>query len=406
MNSLFKDCKTEATEQPTSGKSGISENGSDTMSCRTDEFTSLDANTDRLYNESEVKRTAKEEVSASVELLPEPNEPLTLNLENAISTDYMGAGGVNISYASMPLKDFTRAWLDTFKQNTIKTSSMERLEVSYNALLPYSIADMPIGDITAMDIQRYVNELVGKGYSINTIKKQLRIVTAPLKQAAGMRQIPTDPTFGVRLPREERLQKQTKEIEPYSNEEQARLWEVIDQSDHPSVLAIGFMLETGLRSGETMALRWEKVSIPGKRIRVDATITDPVGKTKSAYQHGGKSRASNRTIPLTPKAISLLEKLHSLPQADGEWVFPGANGTWISYQNLIKHLKQVCRKADVPYRGAHCLRHTFATNCYYKHMDVKILSRLLGHSDIQVTMNIYVSLRGDGFDDLYNALVS
>ena len=371
----------------------------------TNDLDTLDVGNVRLYNEDEVKRLIEEAIKQHDNVLPKPGEPLTSNLDNLIGQEYMGAGGVNTTYASMPLKDFTRTWLDTFKQNTIKTSSLTRLEISYNTLLPYSIANMPIGDITAMDIQRYVNELVAKGYAINTIKKQLRIVTAPLKQAAGMRQIPTDPTYGVRLPKEERLQKQTKEIMPYSDEEQARLWQVIDQSDHPSVLAIGFMLETGLRSGEAMALRWDKVNIPGKRIRVDATITDPVAKAKGAYQHGAKSRASNRVVPLTPRAIALLNKLHSLLKADPEWVFPGANGTWISYQNLMKHLKQVCRKANVPYRGAHCLRHTFATNCYYKHMDVKILSRLLGHSDIKITMNIYVSLRGDGFDDLYNALV-
>ena len=308
-------------------------------------------------------------------------------------------------YASMPLKAFTRAWLDTFKQNTVKTSSLARLEVSYNTLLRYPIADMPIEEITAMDIQRYVNELVGEGYTLNTIKKQLRIVTSPLKQAAGMRQIPTDPTYGVRLPREERVKKPTREITPYTDEEQARLWQVIDQSNHPGVLAIGFMLETGLRSGETMALRWDKVDIPRKRIRVDATITDPVALTQSTYQHGAKSRASNRTVPLTPRAISLLERLAAIRKEGCEWVFPGSKGTWISYQNLILHLKRVCKLAGVHYCGAHCLRHTFATNCYYRNVDVKVLAQLMGHADSRITTDIYVSLRGDGFDDLYKALV-
>ena len=308
-------------------------------------------------------------------------------------------------YASMPLKDFVRTWLDIFKQNTVKTSTLERLEVSYHTLQPYSIAEMPIGSITAMDIQRYVNELVDKGYAINTIKKQLRIITSPLKLAAGMRQIPTDPTYGVRLPKEERLKKQTKDIVPYTDDEQARLWQVVDQWDHPSVLAIGFILETGLRAGEAMALRWEKVDIPRKRIRVDATITDPFAKTKAAYQNSTKSRASNRTVPLTPRAISLLERLLALRKNESEWVFPGRT-TWVSYQNLCKHLKSVCRRAGVPYRGVHCLRHTFATNCYYRHVDVKVLARLMGHADSRITTDIYISLRGDGFDDLYNALVS
>ena len=66
----------------------------------------------------------------------------------------------------------------------------------------------------------------------------------------------------------------------------------------------------------------------------------------------------------------------------------------------------VCKDAFVPYRGEHVFRHTFATNCYHKGVDVKILSRLLGHADVNITYNIYVHLYGDGFDEMYSALVS
>ena len=50
-------------------------------------------------------------------------------------------------------------------------------------------------------------------------------------------------------------------------------------------------------------------------------------------------------------------------------------------------------------------RHTFTANCYHKGIDVKILFRLLGHADVNITYNIYVHLYGDGFDEMYAALV-
>lgn len=50
--------------------------------------------------------------------------------------------------------------------------------------------------------------------------------------------------------------------------------------------------------------------------------------------------------------------------------------------------------------------HTFATNCYHEGMEVKILSKLLGHSDVNVTYNIYIHLYEDGFEEMYDALVS
>ncbi len=52
------------------------------------------------------------------------------------------------------------------------------------------------------------------------------------------------------------------------------------------------------------------------------------------------------------------------------------------------------------------IRHTFVTNCYYMGVNVKVLSKLLGHADVNVTYNIYVHLYGDGFDEMYSALVS
>ena len=46
-----------------------------------------------------------------------------------------------------------------------------------------------------------------------------------------------------------------------------------------------------------------------------------------------------------------------------------------------------------------------ATNCYHKGIDVKILSRILGHADVNITYNLYIHLYGDGFDEMYEALV-
>ena len=77
----------------------------------------------------------------------------------------------------------------------------------------------------------------------------------------------------------------------------------------------------------------------------------------------------------------------------------------VIYEALRWQTKCACRDAGIQYRGEHVFRHTFATNCYYKGMDIKILSRLLGHADVNITYNIYVHLYGDGFEEMYEALV-
>ena len=121
-------------------------------------------------------------------------------------------------------------------------------------------------------------------------------------------------------------------------------------------------------------------------------------------QDGAKSEKSNRTVPLTPTAVRLLEGLEI--ERNSEWVFSYENGERLSYVAIRYQTIKACEEAEIEYRGEHVFRHTFATNCYHKGIDVKILSRLLGHADVNITYNLYIHLYGDGFDELYSALVS
>ena len=83
---------------------------------------------------------------------------------------------------------------------------------------------------------------------------------------------------------------------------------------------------------------------------------------------------------------------------ESEWVFVCDDGQQLSYEALRGQTRCLCKAADVPCRGGHVFRHTFLTNCYHKGVDVKILSRLLGHADVNITYNIYVHLYREEFD--------
>ena len=290
------------------------------------------------------------------------------------------------------------------EEYSVRQSTFDRLLTSIKALEGYAIASMPIGEITAKHIQLYVNELANSGYGLSTIKKQMRIVTAPLKQAAALHLIPANPAVGIHLPARCNVQKAERTAEAYTQEEQETLWRFIDTHQRAGYAAVGLMIETGMRVGEALALRWKDVNINRKRLHVRSTVVRLANKKQSYVQDCAKSESSNRTIPLTPKAISLLQMLAA--NAENEWVFVNDDGQRLSYEALRYQTQCLCKAAGVPYRGEHVFRHTFATNCYHKGVDVKILSRLLGHADVNITYNIYVHLYGDGFDEMYSALVS
>ena len=305
--------------------------------------------------------------------------------------------------ANMPLSEYIDIWLSTFKKRRLKPASYQRLVISAKALEAFAISKQPIGEISFFDVQEYVNQLSDRGYGFTTIQKQFRLLTAPMKQAASMKIIPCDPTVGIELPAPVNVKKLKRVNNAYDKEEQARLLTVIQQDGGVGAACIAFMIETGLRPGEALALRWKDVDVGRNRVKVCATVVNLMHKSKAYIQESPKSASSVRIIPLTKRAVQMLMLARSL--SDSEWVFEN-HGDRLSYAALVYQTKKLCRAANIPYRGEHVFRHTFATNCYYKGVDIKILSKILGHSDVKVTYNTYIDLYGDAFADMYNALTS
>lgn len=105
---------------------------------------------------------------------------------------------------------------------------------------------------------------------------------------------------------------------------------------------------------------------------------------------------------MSKNAEGLLRRLLSFRKTENPYLFPNENDPKlpISYDALRYRLQSAFSKANVEYRGFHIFRHTFASNCYAKGCDVKILSKLLGHRDASITYNIYIHLFGDDLEEM------
>ena len=322
------------------------------------------------------------------------------NLDNNIPQGSNTKGGA-IMDNTISLCTYISLWLDLFKRNEVKPGTYDRLVGSNESLGRYEIGQERVCDVSALDIQFYINQIAKDGYSFSTIKKQLELLRASLRKAVKLKLIPDNPAMEISLPSKD-IVKKTKKIQAYDTHEQKRLQDYIElHSDNNAVLCVAFMIETGLRSGEALALRWSEVDIDKHKVHVCATVVNPHLPSKAYVQDTPKTDSSIRTIPLNVRATTILNILKR--RASCEFVF-GENDKRLEYPTLIRVIKKMCRESKVQYRGAHVFRHTFATNCYYKGIDVKILSKLLGHSDVKITYNTYIDLYGDGFDDMYAAL--
>ena len=304
---------------------------------------------------------------------------------------------------SVILSDFIDTWLEIFKKNSVKSATYDRLIVSKKASEKYKIMRKNIERITFFDLQEYINELARSGYGLSTVKKQFRIVSAPLKQAAALKIISADPSVGISFPKEDNVKKKTKEIAAYDKREQALIWnEIATDPDDTGYLMIALLIETGMRIGEALALKWDDVDFARGAVNVHATIVFLCRPKDSFYQDSPKSSASRRIIPLTDRAMDVMRRLLKKKQSD--WVFEDADGNRYSYNSVRWKTQRMCKRCGLKFLGDHVFRHTFATNCYYKGIDIKILSKLLGHASVQITYDTYISLFGNGFEDMKKAL--
>jgi len=160
----------------------------------------------------------------------------------------------------------------------------------------------------------------------------------------------------------------------FTNEEIENILTKVDPYWLPS---LKFILNTGLRKGEMINLKWKNVLLKNENSTINVTPTDDwEPKTENS-----------RTIPLNKHSIEILENQRGKHQ---EYVFTNKNNNKIHpdepYHALKKALQTFGLEGDV-----HKLRHTFASNLVMKGVDLYTVKELLGHSDIETTQ-IYAHL--------------
>ncbi len=179
-----------------------------------------------------------------------------------------------------------------------------------------------------------------------------------------------------------------KPVSVLSQKEQSKLLSVLEHGTDTYKSAVWLCLHTGLRLGELCALKWADIDFINHMITVTRTVQRLYSggrQTKTVLlETEPKSEYSKRDIPLSCAALKMLISF----QNNEEYIFGGNKA--LEPRNMQYHFKKILREAGVEDKNFHILRHTFATNCIEVGIDVKSLSEILGHSNVQITLNRYV----------------
>lgn len=297
----------------------------------------------------------------------------------------------------LTMSELLTDWQTTIKKYELKPSSYDRLEQTINNNITPYIGYLQIASLTPQDIQRYINQLTDKGYSYSTIKKAYNAINASLKMALERDYIRKNPCINIKLPKQ--IKHLKSDIEFFTDEEAEIIINAATYRYHTGRYmykhgyAIVLLLNTGMRVGELLALKWQNVDLDNRQIYICETRGQIIERDNDEQRYimadrSTKTQSSCRYVPINQKALQALEYFKSLGY-NNSYVMANSNTNVVSYRNLHRVMSNILERNKIKHGSLHTLRHTFATRLFKNGVDIKVISELLGHSDISITYDIY-----------------
>ncbi len=286
-------------------------------------------------------------------------------------------------------------WLDEWFCNYIRPSSKRKTCERYSEIiekrLKVKLGEYELNELTPLILQRYITELIesgnmktGKGLAANSVNGIITVIQNSLKLAYALGTIKEYAADKIRRPKTKE-----KEVTCFTLSEQKKIERAALAGKKTKWLGIVVCLYTGLRIGELLALEWKDVDFQKGVLTVSKSRHE--GKDENGrYAHiveSPKTVSSRRCIPLPKQILCELRMLKRKSRS----LYVISNGeSSIPVRSYQRSFERLLKKLDIPHKGFHALRHTFATRALECGMDVKMLSELLGHKDPAVTLRRYV----------------
>lgn len=291
----------------------------------------------------------------------------------------------------LPLNQLMRALAKRkLDMNIIKETQYSRIISAIKKLEEAPITHKNIEDITSDDIQAYLNSI--KHYSQSTISKEKDQFSQAFKYAFNKGYILQNPMIDVIMPKSEKPPKVVRALEIDEQQMITNYLMNIPLENEPYKVAYLLQLYLGLRIGEALALQNSDINLDRNLVHISKTLTFDKDH-KLVMGEFPKSFAGIRDIPI-PDFIKteIVNQMRLAETHKGNLLFVNTNGDFADPKNANKFLKKTLKKVNISDITTHSLRHTYGTRCIEAGMRAVALQRLMGHSDISITLNTYVSI--------------
>ena len=299
--------------------------------------------------------------------------------------------GIAVKPAQQTLNEYLDRWLETAVKPKVRPKTwMGYRSLLHNHIRP-ALGARPLARIKPLEVQQAFHDMIDRGLSARTIEYTRMVLRQAFKQAIQWRLLTFNPCDGVQIPRRQRREMQA--LSP----EQARRFLVVARGTRYGML-FELAITTGLRPSEYLALKWEDIDFERGTLSVVRSLDAMPG---GGYRlEETKTRNSRRVVKLLPGVLrALLEHRQAqqrLREEAGErwneqgFVFTNAEGGPLDGHNLSsRHLRRILKEAGLPQIRLYDLRHTAATLALSAGVPVKVVSEMLGHSSVALTLDVY-----------------
>ena len=307
-------------------------------------------------------------------------------LAEAKMNDESGSVGASVG---MTVDAWFEFWIVNIKDKTVRYNTARNYRERYKQNIKKHIGKMLIADVKPMHCQKILNDMEAD-YAGSTIYQTLIALYNMFDSAVENAIILKNPvTKSVKLPKP--VEKKTKVLT--IDEQEKFMEEAEGSSNYPQYF---FILQTGVRTGEMVGLKWEDIDFERNVISIRRSMEYrySVGEWRIGPP---KTKHGYREIPITKANRDMLLELKKSADAGRyvqdefrEFVFINRKGMPTKNSTYDVHINKLTKKAQIQNFSMHTLRHTFATRCIEADMRPKTLQQILGHSSINITMNLYV----------------
>lgn len=290
---------------------------------------------------------------------------------------------------------FTEVRRSEVKESTLRSQQMQfRTMASTELASGILFGDMHINEITRRDIEIARDILLKQGKS----PQNLNICFAHLNHVFHAAElddtISKNPCKALkRLRRTEPAINETKH-RALSIDETKRFFEAAEKRNSFYLNDFLVMIKTGLRIGELASLYSIDIDKKNGFIHVRRTVSRD--ETGGYYiSNSTKTSSGCRDIPLTPEVLKIIDEQKILNSSiwglnSNDILFRSSEGGILREYTINREIGRICKLAGIEYFTCHAFRNTFATRFIEQRpQDYKILSEILGHKDISITLNLY-----------------